>query len=409
MLFLCIANERGFLVKIIIVSEFCGDFSQNDNNRFLYLAKKIVRDVPGANVEIVTSSFHHTIKDHRKNKVNDWPFKITYIYEPGYSKNICLKRFYSHYIWGRNVKKYIESIKSPDVIYCAVPSLTGAKYIASYCKKNNVRFVIDIQDLWPEAFRMIINIPIISDIIFFPFEMIANNIYKSADVICAVSDTYANRALKVNKVSKVGNVVFLGTELMTFDKYASERSIINKHKGEIWIAYCGTLGSSYDLTCVIDALFYLNDDRVRFIVMGDGPKMNHFKEYALKKSVKAEFLGRLKYNQMCSILTNCDIAVNPIMHMAAQSIINKHADYAAAGIPVVSTQENEEYRNLVKSYRMGYNVNNNDADDLSSKLRILIDNDEIRMKMGLNSRRCAEEKFDRENTYNLLIESILGD
>lgn len=57
-------------------------------------------------------------------------------------------------------------------------------------QKNKIPLIIDIQDLWPEAFKMAFNIPIISDILFAPMMRQANNIYSRADVIMAVSDTY---------------------------------------------------------------------------------------------------------------------------------------------------------------------------------------------------------------------------
>ena len=81
---------------------------------------------------------------------------------------------------------------------------------------------------------------------------------------------------------------------------------------------------------------------------------------ALSNNINADFLGRLKYNEMCGILKKCDITVNPISHGAAQSIINKHADYATSGLPVINTQENQEYRDLVDKYQMGFNCRNND-------------------------------------------------
>ena len=110
---------------------------------------------------------------------------------------------------------------------------------------------------------------------------------------------------------------------------------------------------------------------------------------------------------MCSTLCQCDITVNPITHMAAQSIINKHADYAASGLPVVSTQENEEYRKLVDTYHMGFNCKNGDAKELAEKLKVLVEDKKLRLKMGKNARRCAEEKFDRNRTYFLLKNAIL--
>ena len=392
-------------MDIVIVSEFCGDFSQTDTDRFLYLAKLLSKE-QGNQIEIVTSTFLHERKEQRRKPKADWPFMITFIEEPGYKTNICLQRFRSHYKWGRNVIAYLKKRKKPDRIYCAVPSLTGPNLVAKYCEENRIRFIVDIQDLWPEAFQMIVNIPVISDLVFMPFRHLADGVYRRADVVCGVSETYVNRALKVNEKNNKGNTVFLGTDLSVFDRFAEENCVRNKTKNEIRLAYCGTLGSSYDLTCVIDALAILKDSHISFIVMGDGPRTEEFRDYAKKKGVKAEFTGRVPYDQMCGILKSCDITINPITHNAAQSIINKHADYAASGLPVLSTQECEEYRKLVEEYQMGYNCRNNDTEDLAKKLKILIDDPELRERMGKNARRCAEERFDRKNSYHVLVKAI---
>ena len=157
---------------------------------------------------------------------------------------------------------------------------------------------------------------------------------------------------------------------------------------------------------MIDALGIVNDERLKLIVMGDGPKMDLFREHADNKKINSLFLGRLPYDQMCSVLAACDITVNPITHMAAQSIINKHADYASSGLPVVSTQESSEYRRLVDEYQMGFNCNNEDPEDLADKITTLLNNEDLRKRMGKNARRCAEEKFDRKHTYRALCKAV---
>lgn len=391
-------------MDIVILANYTFDFSASDNGRFSYLANMLSEN--GHDVEIITSDFYHITKEPRSYYPDRLKYKVTFLHEPGYQRNVCFQRFCSHHIWGKNVKKYLNDRKKPDVIYSSIPSLDGPSFAAKYCEKEHVRFVIDVQDLWPEAFQMVLNIPVISNIIFSPFKALANGIYKRADAICAVSDTYCERAKRVNHKVKEATTVFLGTDLSSFDKYTIGKPILDKKTEEIWLAYCGTLGSSYDLMIVIDALAILNDKRVRFIVMGDGPKMDQFKSYATEKGIKAEFVGRIKYNEMCRLLCSCDITVNPIVHMAAQSIINKHADYAASGLPVVSTQENDEYRRLIDQYNMGFNCENGNAKDLAEKIRILANNEEMRKRMGRNARRCAEERFDRAYTYRLLINEI---
>ena len=109
---------------------------------------------------------------------------------------------------------------------------------------------------------------------------------------------------------------------------------------------------------------------------------------------------------MCGVLSSCDIVVNPIVPNAAQSIINKHADYAASGLPVISTQECPEYRNLVETYKMGFNCRCGGAEDLAEKLALLINDPELRREMGQNARKCAQERFDRKITYQVLTKAI---
>lgn len=391
---------------IVIIANFCRDFSETDNGRFMYLCKKLSVD---NKVEIITSDFRHSTKKRKKPLKHSWPFTITFLHEPGYDKNISFKRFYSHYMWGKEVEKYLKKRKKPDVIYSAVPSLTGPLKAAKFCEKNDVRFIIDIQDLWPEAFKLAFNVPVISDIIFAPFNAYVNGIYKRADEICAVSRTYAERAKSVNNKCSDTHVVFLGTELSTFDRYVRENPV-EKPEDELWLGYCGTLGASYDITIAIDALAILNKRGIKtpkFIVLGDGERKAEFEQHAKDLGVECLFTGRLPYEEMCGVLASCDIAVNPIMHNAAQSIINKHGDFAASGIPVLNTQECKEYRDLVKEYKMGFNCKNGDAEGLADRLQLLIKDEPLRLKMGGNARRCAENKFDRKNSYQELIKAIM--
>lgn len=396
-----------------MIAHFTQIPGEKTNGRFYYIAEKIKnlnkKDIA---IEIVTSSFRHGVKSQRKvneGQLQNQNCKFTLLYEPGYQRNISLKRLYSHYILGKNLKKYLEERRKPDLIYCAVPSLNLGVVAARYAKKNNIRFIIDIQDLWPEAFKMVFHLPIISDLIFYPMKKKADYIYSAADEIIAVSQTYVERALTVNRKCKKPTVVFLGTELAYFDRLAKDNKIENKPEYEIWLAYVGTLGHSYDLISVLDALALIKGKyNVKFIVMGDGPLRTKFEGYAKKRDVNAYFTGRIDYGKMVGLLSACDIAVNPISRRSAASIINKHADYAAAGLPVLNTQECPEYRNLLSEYNAGLNCDNNNPVDLAEKLIRLCETPDLRKAIGQNSRKLAEDKFDRAKTYKDIINQILS-
>ncbi len=111
---------------------------------------------------------------------------------------------------------------------------------------------------------------------------------------------------------------------------------------------------------------------------------------------------------MVWLMSRCDIAVCPIVKGAAQSIINKHMDYAMAGLPVVNTQECAEYRTLLDSYRCGINCNCGDPDDVCRAIKRLITDVDLRKKMGANSRRMGEELFDRQNAYGKISDIVLS-
>ena len=140
--------------------------------------------------------------------------------------------------------------------------------------------------------------------------------------------------------------------------------------------------------------------------MGDGPLKSEFEKYAKEKNVDCEFTGRLQYEKMIGILCSCDIAVNPITHGAAQSIINKVGDYAAAGLSVINSQENEEYRRLIEEKEIGINVKNNDINDMSNAIEKLYTDCDKRKLYGKNNRLLAIERFDRKNTYKKIIDII---
>lgn len=392
-------------MNILIVANFTHNFDKGIvDGRFNYLAEVLVSR--GHRVEIVTSDFDHDIKEYRKAPLQSaYAAKITYVHEPKYNSNVSIKRLWAHYKWGCNVSNYIKNNK-PDIIYCAVPSLTAGVRCANYCKKNGIKFIIDVQDLWPEAFEMAINNPVIN-MAFIPIKWYVNHIYKSADIVVAVSDTYCERVLSVNKKTKKGVGVFLGNDGAIYENERAKAK--NCSHESIYLAYIGTLSYSYDIPCVLKALDVFkqtNSTPVKFIIMGAGPLMEQFKDLAVQLGVDCEFTGRLAYEDMVARLLGCDIVINPITKGSAASIINKVGDYALSGLPVINTQESPEYRHLIEQYHCGINCKCGDADGVAKALKQLVGDKQLRELMGENARKLGEEKFDRRNSYLRIVSAI---
>jgi glycosyltransferase involved in cell wall biosynthesis len=392
--------------KILIVTHFSDIGEEGRNGRFSYIAGHLSGEY---DVEVVSSDFSHTLKSYRTGGSQDLPYKTTMLHEPAYQKNVSIKRILSHAKFAGNLKKYLKESPVSDLIYCAVPSLDVADAARAYAADKHIPFIIDVQDIWPEAFHMVLNIPVLSNIIFAPMYRKARRIYAAADEIIAVSQTYADIALAQNRKVSEGHSVFLGTDLARFDALAKSGAATPKPAGEFWISYIGTLGHSYNINVITDAIAALPDEirgNVKFVVMGDGPLRAHFEKHTQDKRIRVEFTGMLNYAEMVVMLTISDVAVNPIVKGAAGSVINKVGDYAAAGLPVVNTQENPEYRNLVDKYGFGFNCSNEDVAGITNAIQKLYNDAELRKALGQNNRRLAEEKFDRAVSYTTIYDLI---
>ncbi len=392
--------------EILIISHFSESEESITNDRFKFIA-----DLLGTqySVELLTSSFFHTIKKHscRKQEENN-NYRINYIDEPGYLRNVSIKRFLSHFVCGINLKGYLKNRQTPNLIYCAVPSLSFALRAINFASKNNVPIIIDIQDLWPEAFKMAFNPVGLGNIIYYPMKKIADYIYERANAIVSVSDTYCQRANVGKRKNKSLLPVYIGTSFERFDKILPYEC---KNSDFFYLIYVGTLGHSYDLKCAIDAYEIIKQNKkinnIKFLVLGDGPLKEEFEAHALKKNLDVEFTGRLGYEEMVSYLKAAHIALNPINGKSVASIINKHADYAAAGLPVISTQDSDEYKNLLEKYNAGFNCAVGDSEQMSQYIIYLLSNLEIRDKMAQNSRKMGEELFNRDTSY-IKIKDLIG-
>lgn len=396
--------------KIMIIAHFCDYGQENSNNRFNYLADFLENHE--YEVELITSSFSHRDKKQRvEEEDKKRRYKMTLIYEPAYKKNISMKRlFISHRIMARNLRKYLQGCERPDVVYCAIPSINVAEVASRYAEKYSIPFVIDIQDLWPEAYRLILKNKRLYSLSTRTMKMRVDKVYRSADQIISVSDTYAERAKSVNIKCDNPITVYLGSERAFFDS-AVQNNIPKylKPNKEFWIGYCGTLGHSYDLTVVMEAMKMLVERGIRnlcLMVIGSGPLEEAFKRQAMELGISCIFTGKLPYDQMCAQLNQCDIAVNPIAKGAAQSIINKHADYAIAGLPVINTQECEEYRNLLKKYECGINCEAESVEQVAEAIHFFMENQEIYDLMCKKAREMGDERFERRKRYTEILHAI---
>jgi glycosyltransferase involved in cell wall biosynthesis len=379
--------------------------------RFLSLSEQLAD--AGFEVELITSAFQHWEKAQRKTAdpaLHDYPFKVTFIDEPGYRRNIDIRRLASHRIAAQRLGAHLDNAPPYDLVYCEIPPNDVARRASEYANAHGIPFIVDVNDLWPEAMRMVFDLPVARDILFAPFARDARIAYRNATAVVGTSDEYARHPLAYRPDGSPGIeclTVYVGNELAQFDAFVQKNALrAEKPPGEFWVTYAGTLGTSYDIATMLRASEGLGQrgyPDIRTLVIGSGPDQEQLEGLARALTGNTGFTGYLDYPRMAAYLAHSDILVNSLVKKAPQSIVNKIADYVAAGKPMINTGEDPELKALVKREDIGMNVEAEDTGALMDAITFLFDNPGRREEMGHNARRLAMERFDRATSYQQII------
>lgn len=383
--------------------------------RYVYLATLLHEQ--GYDVDFITSGFQHWEKRQRDVEHFDAgtdAYTIRFIEEPFYPKNMCPQRIWAHHVVAKRVSEYFDEHHDYDLIYCQIPPNDVAREIGKAAQKFNIPFVVDVNDLWPEAFRVALDVPVLSDILFSPFYRQAKAVYQMADAVVGTSDEYRERGLRDARSGIPSETVYVGNQLCEFDAgVAANASQIDKPAGDIWVSYAGTLSACYDLETLVNAMALVQKSHpeAKLHILGDGSERENLKAAAQSCGASVTFHGYLPYDQMAAWLSKSDITINSLVEKAAQSIVTKIGDYLAAGKPMVNTSCSKEFRAKVEADGFGVNVKPGDAEGMARVLVDLIEDSSRRAQMGEKARAIAEEQFDRPHSYLKtvrLIEGLIG-
>lgn len=388
--------------------------------RFGYLAEFLTK--AGYQVDLITTTFQHWEKAQRDLAkiqkdidAGEYPFGLRFIYEPGYKKNVDLARVKSHKIAAKNLKKMLENKpedgKDYDLLYAEIPPNDVARVIAEYGVANNIPFVADVNDLWPEAMRMVLDLPIISSALFYPLQRDAEKVYSMVSGVVGTSDEYRDRPFKNQKRDVPRITVYVGNEIKEFDQGAKDNwNQAIKQEEEFWVSYAGTIGTSYDIRTMVlagEELKKREYPNIKIKILGGGPMKEELEELAKSRKIEnVEFVGYAPYGKMAAYLKKSDILVNSFVKKAPQSIVTKIGDYLAAGKVMINTCMSPEFRAKVDNDGFGINIMPEDVTILADAIEDLYKDEKKRLAMGRKAREIAEEQFDRPKSYQKITELI---
>ncbi len=225
--------------------------------------------------------------------------------------------------------------------------------------------------------------------------IILKQIWKNAEALVANSDGLKQIALTFYDKLPI-EVIYNGVDLTEF--YPKEKTI----KEEVRILCVSRLIERKGLQYIIPLLNYLREKatkKITFTVVGDGP----YKDFLIRLARDYEcldmidFVGHKNHDELLRYYQDADLFILPSQKEGMPNVV---LEAMACGMPIIMSKV-EGSRELIKDN--GFVIDINNQSDIIEKLLMMINNDDLRIKCGLNSRKLAVEHFSWDRAVSSYI------
>jgi len=289
----------------------------------------------------------------------------------------------------------IQACNPPDLIFTV-----GAFWKFFFGKK----FVFDHHDINPELYEAKFGKRGFGHKLVLAFERLT---FRTADMVISTNESY--KAIAVERGGKDPSDVFVvrsGPDL-TRIKPVPPNPALKKGRRYL-VGYIGVMGKQEGIDLLLEGIrkivYEYRRTDIHFGLVGGGTEVANLKVLAKKLGVDdyVTFTGRALDPQLLEMINTADVCVNPdrVNDMNDRSTMNKIMEYMALGKAMVQFELKEGRYSAGDS---SLYARADDVDDLIEKLLLLIDDKELRDRMGALGRERVERVLSWQHEAPRLI------
>lgn len=222
--------------------------------------------------------------------------------------------------------------------------------------------------------------------------------FKTAQISIATNESY--KKIAIERGGMPADKVFVVRSGPKLDRLKVIPPVESLKKGRKYlVGYVGVMGAQEGIDYLLKAARYIIMDMQRtdihFGLVGGGTSLNEMKDYAVELGIQdyVTFTGRVPDQELLEMLNTSDVCVNPdvVNEMNDKSTMNKIMEYMALAKPIVQFELTE---GRFSAQEASLYAKKNDAEDMAKKIVELIDNPELRSKMGDFGRQRVENELE---------------
>jgi len=380
-------------MKILYLHQYFKTPCEPGGTRSYWIARELIKN--GHDVTMITAK---ALQQKNREEIVVDGVNVIYLNED-YNQNMSVyrrSRAFLKFVW----KSTYEAKRHKDidlVIATSTPLTIGIP--ALYLKwQKKIPYVFEVRDLWPEVPIQMGAIK--NSCLIWLTRKFEKTIYKNATHVIALSPGMQYGVVKYIEKVKTSMIPNMAKkdEFWPREKNVALEKELNLNPNSFKIIHFGALGLANGAKTIIESAKLLKeDDTVEFLFVGGGATEEELQQECQKNGMEnVKFLGRFPMKDTSEIVNLSDVSIVsfkdlPILYTNSP---NKLFDSLSAGKPIIVNSAGWT-KDIVENYNCGYYVNPNHPKELVDKIKHLQSHPDIVKTMGINSRKLAEEKYDK--------------
>ncbi len=255
--------------------------------------------------------------------------------------------------------------------------------IGSFYKLFGKKFLFDHHDINPELYEAKFQR---RDLFYRLMVWLERRTFETADVCVATNESY--RRIAIERGSRSPSKVFVvrsGPDLRRLRVLPATAALKNGRR--YLVGYVGVMGRQEGIDGLLSSVQHIVQDMkrtdIQFGLVGGGTELAAMRKLAEQLGIAdyVTFTGRVPDDELLAMLNTADVCVNPDVanDMNDKSTMNKIMEYMALGKPIVQFDLTE---GRVSAQDASLYARRNDPVDMARKLVALLDDPELRQRMG---------------------------
>lgn len=266
---------------------------------------------------------------------------------------------------------------------------TQAVYALPYVERHDLPFVvtfhgIDVGDLFgprrylPRQWR---------------YWALSNRIFERADLLLPVSIELGELLIEMGAPKSKIEVYRLGIDLSKFQRADEERDV---PRITLVGRFAEKKGFSYALRACVRAIH--SGSTAEVVVLGSGEREAQLRQIVREGGIadRVDFRGAVPHSEVAHVLARTDIMMTPSVVTRTHdrdSGILVAKEGSACQVPVIGTYHGG-IPSIIDDGETGFLVPERDVEALANRLTTLLDDPELRQRMGRAARKKMKREFD---------------